>query len=155
MRIAIANDHAAVEARRRLSRTLRDWGFEVSDLGTDTEESVDYPDQAAAVARMVASGEADRGIILCGTGIGVSMAANKIDGIRAAVCHSVETATLAREHNDANVLCLGARVLDAAKIEACSRAFLDTAFAGGRHARRVQKIRDLEGGSGENKKKEL
>jgi len=144
MKIAIGNDHAAFAAKHALVAKLESWGHEVANHGTDTEESVDYPDLAAAVAKSVAKGDADVGILICGTGIGISMAANKIHGIRAAVCHSEVTAELAREHNDANVLCMGARILDDATIENCARKFLQTPFGGGRHVNRVQKIMDLE-----------
>ncbi len=144
MRISIATDHAAVEIRKKIVQALEEQGHQVNDLGPEGSESVDYPDFAAKVARRVAAQEADFGVLLCGTGIGMSIAANKVKLIRAALCHSEETARLAREHNDANVLCLGARVLDEATILACVKTFMSTAFEGGRHERRVSKIAEIE-----------
>ena len=144
MKIAIATDHAAVALRKKIILVLEEGGHQVADLGPAEGESVDYPDYAVKVARRVAEQEADFGILLCGTGIGMSIAANKIKTIRAALCHSEETARLAREHNDANVLCLGARILDEATVNACVKIFLATAFEGGRHEKRVQKISELE-----------
>ncbi|MCB9831151.1 MAG: ribose 5-phosphate isomerase B [Planctomycetes bacterium] len=147
MKIAIATDHAAVEVRKKIVAFLEEQGHMVTDLGPETADSVDYPDYAAKVARRVAEQEADFGILLCGTGIGMSITANKIKTIRAALCHSVETARLAREHNDANVLCLGARLLDEGTILDCVKTFLATAFeGGGRHERRVAKINEIERG---------
>lgn len=140
MRIAIGNDHAGVAEKRALEEKLQALGHEVRNVGTDTEESCDYPEFAHAVARTVASGEADLGVLVCGTGIGVSMAANKIPGIRAAVSHTKETAHLCREHNDANVLCVGARVCSLDSILEQVEEFVSTPFAGGRHQRRVDMI---------------
>ena len=116
------------------------------DFGTDTEQSCDYPDFAYRVARAIADGEAERGILICGTGIGMSMTANKIAGVRAAACESAQTVEMTRRHNDANVLCLGARVLAPEKIAELTDLFLATEFEGGRHARRVGKIGVVEKG---------
>ncbi|MDJ0522783.1 MAG: ribose 5-phosphate isomerase B [Planctomycetota bacterium] len=143
-RIAIASDHAAVPERQALIDYLRAEGHEVSDFGSEPGEAVDYPDQAALVSRAVVSGEADRGILICGTGLGVCMAANKVDGIRAATVHDTFTAEMARRHNDANVACMGARVHAAAAICRMADVFLDSPFDGGRHAGRVDKIMALE-----------
>ncbi len=144
MRIAIGNDHAALDARVQVMDLLSQLGHEAVDFGTAEEGSVDYPDFALAVALAVRRGDADLGILICGTGIGMSIAANKVRGIRAALCHSEVTARMARLHNDAQILCLGARVLDAATVETCVRVFLATAFEGGRHARRVAKMMAIE-----------
>ena len=144
MRIALGNDHAAWEEKFAVLAQLEDAGHTVTNLGADTSESTDYPERAAQVARFVASGDADLGIIVCGSGIGVSIAANKINGVRAALCHSVETARLARQHNDANIICLGARVLPLDVLSGAVEAFLTTEFEGGRHARRVDGIHALE-----------
>lgn len=138
--IAIAADHAGVSLKETLKSELDELGFDVLDLGTNGPESVDYPDFANAVADTIRAGKANRGVLVCGSGIGVSIAANRHPGIRAALCHDAVTARLARQHNDANVLVLGARTtgLDVAKD--CLRIFMDTAFEGGRHARRVDKL---------------
>ncbi|MHC5211748.1 MAG: ribose 5-phosphate isomerase B [Planctomycetota bacterium] len=140
MKIAIGADHAGVELKQRVRRLLERAGHEVRDLGTEGTESVDYPDFAHAVARAVQSGEAERGVLVCGTGIGMSIAANKVDGIRAAKCNDPLEARMARAHNDANVLCLGARVLDPTTAEETVTAFLGTDFEAGRHARRVDRL---------------
>ena len=146
MRIAVGNDHAAIDEKSAIVDHLTAAGHDIVDRGVNENESVDYPDFAAAVSREVASGGADLGILVCGTGIGMSIAANKIAGIRAALCHSAFTARMAREHNDANVLCLGARVLEPDAILEAVDTFLGASFEGGRHARRVGKIGALEGG---------
>jgi len=138
--ICIASDHAAIGLRRYLADVLRDLGNDVQDLGVHEEGSVDYPDFAHEVARQVASGEATVGVLVCGTGLGMSMAANRHPGIRAAVCHDAYTAEMARRHNDANVLCVGARVLGDGVAAQVVKVFLETEFEGGRHQRRVQKI---------------
>lgn len=144
MRLAIGSDHAGYEAKERLKRWLVDRGHEVEDVGTDGTASVDYPDFAAQVARRVAADEADLGVLVCGSGIGMSIAANKIRGVRAAVCTDPYSARLARGHNDANVLCLGARVTGDGLMEDVLDVFLTGSFDGGRHARRVEKIEKLE-----------
>ena len=138
--IPIGSDHAGVELKARLVEELRALGYEPLDLGTAGTESVDYPDYAHAVAERVERGEVGRGVLLCGTGLGMSYAANRHPGVRAAVAWSPEVARLAREHNDANVLVLPARFVSADEGIEILRAWLDTAFAGGRHSRRVAKI---------------
>lgn len=144
MRIAVGSDHAGLPLKESLAKELAEGGHDVVDLGTDATDSVDYPDYAAAVGEMVAAGGAELGICCCGTGIGVSIAANKVPGVRAALAHDVTTARLARQHNDANVLCLGARTIGPLVASEAVTAFLSATFAGGRHARRVEKIRRLE-----------
>ncbi len=139
--VAIASDHAGVALKGALIEELRGLGHEVLDLGTDGSDSVDYPDFGHALGETVAAGRAGRGIVICGTGIGISIAANRHPGVRAAVCHDVTSARLAREHNDANVLALGARLIGIEVAKECLRTFLATEFAGGgRHARRVAKL---------------
>ena len=145
MRIAIGSDHAGYHLKETIKSHLRESGFALDDVGTDSDASVDYPDFAAAVARRVASGESDRGILVCGTGIGMAMAANKVEGVRAASVGDLESARLSREHNDANVLTLGGRITPPDLAMAIVRLFLETPFAGGRHQRRVDKIMALEG----------
>jgi ribose 5-phosphate isomerase B len=140
MKLALAADHAGVSLKDALVAELRAAGHDVTDLGTHGAESVDYPDYAAAVARAVAAGTVERGVLVCGTGIGMSMTANRFAGVRAAVATNAFMAEATREHNDANVLCLGARVIDAATASDLVRIFLATPFGGGRHARRVAKI---------------
>ena len=144
MKIAIAADHAGFELKESLRSQLTHAGHEVIDFGTDSLQSVDYPDFAGKVAHEVAGGGAERGILVCSTGVGMSMAANKVDGIRAALGTIPDEVRLTRQHNDANVLTLGARYLDAPKAMELVNVFLETEFEGGRHARRVGKIMDLE-----------
>lgn len=144
MKIAIASDHAAVEERRAVAAHLRAAGHDVEDFGCEPGESVDYPDYGAKVADAVAGGTAERGILICGTGIGICMAAGKVDGIRAATVHDDFTATMCREHNDANVMCMGARVIPTSTMLRLADLFVTTAFGGDRHARRVGKIMALE-----------
>jgi ribose 5-phosphate isomerase B len=139
-KIAIGADHAGFHAKEWIKQFLAAQGYEVDDVGTSSEESVDYPDFARAVADRVAAGRDPIGILLCGTGMGMAIAANKVPGVRAALAHDIMTAHLAREHNDANVLTLGARVLPQEQLVPIVREFLNTAFAGGRHQRRVDKI---------------
>jgi ribose 5-phosphate isomerase B len=138
--IAIASDHAGYDLKKKLAQELAEMGYEVLDLGTDGPQSVDYPDFGAALAKAVQAGEVERGILICGTGIGISMAANRHPGVRAAVCWDETSARLTREHNDANVLALGARLLGVEVAKDCLRTFLSTDFAGGRHAGRVAKL---------------
>ncbi len=138
--IALASDHGGLELKSLLAGSLRERGFVPLDLGTHDVSSVDYPDYGRAMAEALAEGKARRGVIICGTGIGISMAANRYPHVRAAVCHDVSTARLAREHNDANVLALGARIVGPVVALDCLTAFLETPFAGGRHARRVEKL---------------
>lgn len=139
-RIPIAADHAGFELKERLKQELAAMGFEPVDLGTHSLESTDYPDYAHQVADQVARGTVGRGVLLCGTGLGMAYAANRHHGVRAAVAWTPEIARLAREHNDANVLVLPARFVSEADGLAILRAWLDTSFAGGRHARRIAKI---------------
>lgn len=146
MRIAIGADHAGFEIKEHVAKILKELGHEVDDKGTSSAStSVDYPDFASEVARAVASGSVERGILMCGTGIGMSITANKIHGVRAALCHDHYTARLSREHNDSNVLCFGGRTTGPGVADEMVKTFLETPFAGGRHARRVEKIRSQEG----------
>lgn len=138
--VAIANDHAGVTLKNAVTGAVRAAGFDVLNLGTDSTESVDYPDYGNAIAEAVLGGHAQFGIAICGSGIGISIAANRHKGIRAALVSSAEAAALARQHNDANVLCLGARLIGEAEAKACVKTFLTTAFEGGRHQRRVEKL---------------
>jgi ribose 5-phosphate isomerase B len=138
--IALASDHAGVALKALLVAELGRLGYEVLDLGPMTEDSVDYPDYAAKLALAIKDKKAEKGVLICGSGIGISIAANRFPFIRAALCHSEETARLSREHNDANVLVLGARIVDEATAKAALAAFLTTEFAGGRHAGRVEKL---------------
>jgi ribose 5-phosphate isomerase B len=147
MKIAIGADHAGFALKNQLREMLRGAGYEVLDLGTNSPESADYPDYADSVARQVAAGLADRGVLVCASGVGMSIAANKIHGIRAALGYSAEEVRLTRAHNDANVLAIGARFSDAAAASEMVHAFLDTPFEAGRHSRRVEKIAKLEAGS--------
>ncbi len=140
MKLVIGNDHAGVEFKEKLVKALEERGHEVINVGTDSLESVDYPDIAVLVGEKVLDEEAKFGILICGTGIGISIAANKIKGIRAALVHNEFTAKLARLHNDANVIALGARVIGDELGLACVETFINTEFEGGRHARRVGKI---------------
>ena len=144
MRIAIGADHAGVALKETVKQLLTERGVAFDDLGTLSTDSVDYPDFAVAVARKVASGEYDRGILTCGSGIGMAIAANKIPGIRAASIQDEEGARLSREHNDINVLSLGERTGNADTARRIVEIFLDTEFAGGRHKRRVDKINALD-----------
>ncbi len=143
-RIALGADHAGYHVKETLRQFLENAGYPVDDLGTWSEESVDYPDYGKAVADRVAAHQDVYGLAVCGTGMGMAIAANKVPGIRAAVAHNVDTARLAREHNDANVLAMGGRVVNGAQAIEMVQTFLDTTFAGGRHARRVQKITQIE-----------
>lgn len=137
--VAIGCDHAGVPMKDALAEMLAA-NCTVYDLGTDSEASVDYPDYAEAVAALLHEGKAKIGILICGSGIGMSIAANRFGHIRAALCHTPEQAILARQHNDANVLCLGSRMIDQDTAEACVQAFMDTRFEGGRHEKRIQKL---------------
>ena len=143
MRIAIASDHAAVSLKRELRDWLREEGHEVADLGTDSDASVDYPDYGAAIGRALADGSADRGIALCGSGIGIMIAANRNPAVRCALVSEPLSAELARSHNDANAIALGARLVGPEMARACVSAFLSTDFLGGRHAARVAKLERL------------
>ncbi|MFH1650922.1 MAG: ribose 5-phosphate isomerase B [Chloroflexota bacterium] len=144
MRLAIGSDHRGLEVKKLVIALIEERGDTYRDFGAFSEEAVDYPDIAGEVARAVTSGDFDRGILICGTGIGMCMAANKFRGIRAAQCHNAFTAMRARRHNDANVLCLGAEE-GKALVPAVMEKFLTEDFEGGRHQRRLDKIRDMEG----------
>jgi ribose 5-phosphate isomerase B len=144
MKIAIGSDHRGLDARSIVREIAASLGHDVDDRGTHSSDPCDYPDIAADVARQVASRAAERGILLCGTGIGVAIAANKISGIRAAVCHDQRTAELSRRHNDANVLCVSADSADESALRSIVTTWLATPFDGGRHQRRVEKIAQLE-----------
>jgi len=145
MKIALGSDHAGVKIKNDIIKYLQKRRIKVRDFGPYTKESVDYPDYAYAVAKAVAKKKFKFGILICGTGIGMCISANKVKGIRAALCHNNQTAKMAREHNDANVLCLGARVLSKAKALGVVKVFLKTRFAGGRHKRRVKKMMRIKG----------
>jgi ribose 5-phosphate isomerase B len=144
MRIALGADHAGVDLKAHLRERLDERGISYEDLGTSSVDSVDYPDFAERVARGVASGAFDRGILVCGTGVGMAIAANKVHGVRAAAVGDERTAILSREHNDINVLALGARVTPADQARRLLDIFLDTPFGGGRHQRRIDKIAALD-----------
>jgi ribose 5-phosphate isomerase B len=144
MKIALASDHAGYAEKERLKTVLTDLGVEFDDLGTGSEESVDYPDYARKVAAQVADGQVQQGLLVCGSGTGMAITANKVPGVRAAVAWSEETARLARQHNDANVLAIGARTTPPAEIPKIVRAWFATEFEGGRHAERVAKISEVE-----------
>jgi RpiB/LacA/LacB family sugar-phosphate isomerase len=149
MRVALASDHAGFPLKEDLKAYLRDEGHDVRDHGTDSIEPVDYPAFCAAAARAVAAGEVDRAIVLGGSGQGEQIAANKVLGIRAALCHDLYVARLSREHNDANVLALGARVVAPAYAREIVRVWLSTAFTGGRHVPRLEQIAEIERGERE------
>jgi ribose 5-phosphate isomerase B len=143
-KVIAASDHAGLALRAEAIKTARAKGYEIEDLGPHSTESVDYPDYAKGVAEAVAAGRARLGILVCGTGIGMSIAANKVPGVRAALCRTEFEARMARAHNDANVLCLGERVTGGGLGVAIVEAFLSQAFEGGRHARRVEKLQALD-----------
>jgi ribose 5-phosphate isomerase B len=138
--VAIASDHAGYEMKTALKEEISSLGYGVLDLGTDSPDSVDYPDFAHALAEAVTQGKAGQGVLVCGSGIGVSITANRHPGIRAALCHNAETARLSRQHNNANVLAMGERIIGVDAARECLRVFLETEFEGGRHARRVAKM---------------
>ena len=146
MRIAVGSDHAGYDLKAEIKRAVEEWGHEVVDMGSHAgEEGVDYPDYARAVAEAVARDEYDCGILICGTGLGVSITANKVPGVRAALCHETYTARMARSHNKANVLCMGGRVLGVGVATDVTRVWLETSYSGvDRHQRRVAKICALE-----------
>lgn len=150
MKISIASDHAGFALKQRIADALKAQGHDVEDFGTTSEESVDYPDFAEPAAREVASGNADRGVLVCGSGVGVSIVANKVDGVRAVHAHDVDEAEMSRRHNDANVLTLGERTTDPDNAMAIVDRFLETDFEGGRHERRVEKIAQVENHTAQN-----
>ena len=144
MKLAIASDHGGFALKQEVVQSLKKKNITVVDLGNHGTESVDYPDYASQVAEKVSRGEVDAGLLLCGTGIGMSMVANKFKGVRAAVVSDPVSARLTKEHNNANVLCLGGRVVDGVKAWEIVQAWLDAKFEGGRHERRLEKIREIE-----------
>lgn len=144
MKIAIGCDHGGITLKDSIVNYLEERGVQIEDFGTFGADSVDYPDFAYKVARSVADGKADKGILMCGTGIGISIAANKVNGIRCALCHNTETARLTAMHNDSNILAMGGRVIDADMAVNIVKAWLDTPFEGGRHINRINKISEIE-----------
>ena len=143
MKVAVGCDHGGFEVKKSIGHVLESMGHEVVNHGCDSDESVNYPDFAKTVCVAVEDGSVDRGILICGTGIGMSMAANRFRAIRAALCHEQFTAAMSREHNDANVLCLGARVVGPGLIQEIVRTWMTTEFAGGRHQTRIQMFSDI------------
>lgn len=145
MKVAIGSDHGGVNIRKEIIELMESMNIEVVDIGCECSESVDYPDYAIPVAEKVASGEVDRGILICGTGIGMSIAANKVKGIRCALVHDTFSAKATREHNDSNILAMGERVIGPGLARDIAKIWLETDYEGGRHARRVGKISEYEG----------
>lgn len=143
MKIAVASDHGGYKLKETVKAYLEQRGIEVIDLGTDSEESVDYPEFGKACGEAVASGKADRGIVCCGTGIGISIAANKVKGVRCALCTDIGMAEMTRKHNDANMLAMGGRTTDENTALEITRVWLDTEFEGGRHQRRVDALNEM------------
>ncbi|MFC1827922.1 ribose 5-phosphate isomerase B [Thermodesulfobacteriota bacterium] len=137
MKVAVGCDHGGLDLKYIVISVLKDLGHEIDDQGCNSSESVDYPNFAKAISSLVNDGKCERGILICGTGIGMSMAANRIPGIRAALCHEMFSAMMSREHNDANILCLGARVIGQGLAAEVVRTWMTTDFAGGRHQRRI------------------
>jgi ribose 5-phosphate isomerase B len=146
MRIVVGSDHAGFSLKERVAPMLEEAGHEVVDVGTDSEESTDYPRYAAEAARMVSEGDADRAVLCCGSGVGVSIVANKVDGVRAVNAHDPDEAEMSRRHNDANVLALAGRRLEEGDAQEIVERFLETEFEGGRHGRRVDQITAVERG---------
>lgn len=144
MKIAIANDHAAVELKQEIMEYVTGLGHEVTNFGTDTHDSCNYPDYGEKVGLAVASGEYDCGILICGTGVGISIAANKVNGVRAAVCSDTATARLVKQHNNANIIAFGARIVGSELAKDIVKAYLDAEFMGGRHGIRVDMISEIE-----------
>lgn len=142
--IAIGSDHAGYEAKEKVKKYLESLGVSFKDFGTHSEKSCDYPLIAKDVALSVKSGESEKGILICGSGIGMSIAANKFSGIRAALCENEEASKLSRSHNDANIVCIGARTTDFEEIKKIVNAFLETSFEAGRHQRRLEQITEIE-----------
>jgi len=152
MKIALGSDHAGFELKEDLRSYLAQMKIDALDLGTYSEDSVDYPDVAVKVAEMVAQGEVERGLLICGTGIGMSIVANRFARVRAALCHDLYTARISREHNDANILALGGRLIGKGLAREILRVWLETEFQGGRHERRLNKIAALGAKAGSRKK---
>jgi ribose 5-phosphate isomerase B len=155
MKIAIGSDHRGFDVKRRVMQILQQLGHEVTDFGPAGSDSVDYPDFAFQVGKAVGEGQVERGILICGTGIGMCIAANKVPGVRAAPCHDSITAEMSRRHNNANILCLSADLLGAELIDRMLKIWLETEFEGGRHARRVDKILRFEEAAAGVKSQEL
>ncbi len=145
MKIAIGNDHAAVELKNQIMAYVQELGHEVVNFGCDTNDSVNYPEYGEKVGRAVASGEYDCGILICGTGVGISIAANKVNGVRAAVCSDVTTAHLVKEHNNANIIAFGARIVGVELAKDIVKAYLEAEFMGGRHQTRIDMFAEIEG----------
>ena len=144
MKIAIGSDHGGFELKEKIRTLLIGLGHEVLDLGCHSPDSVDYPIQGREVAKSVASGQYERGVLICGTGIGMCIVANRIPGVRAALCHDLFTARMSREHNDSNILCMGGRIIDHGLAEEMVKVWLMTPFTGGRHSRRINMIDSLD-----------
>lgn len=144
MKIAIGNDHAAVDLKMQIMEYVKELGHEVENYGTDTKESCNYPEYGEKVARAVVEGKADCGILICGTGVGISIAANKVKGIRAAVCSDTATARLVKQHNNANIIAFGERIVGVELAKDIVKAYLEAEFLGGRHADRIAMISDIE-----------
>lgn len=145
MKIAIANDHAATELKFEMMEYLKELGHEVVNFGTDGSESCNYPEFGERVGRAVVEGQADCGVLICGTGVGISIAANKVPGVRAAVCSDTATARLVKQHNNANIIAFGARIVGTELAKDILRAYLDAEFEGGRHQTRIDMIHEIEG----------
>lgn len=145
MKIVIASDHGGYDLKELIKENLTNKGYDINDLGTYSKDSVDYPEYGKKAAEAVASGEADKGIVVCGTGIGISISANKVKGIRCALCSDVYSAKMARAHNNSNMIALGGRVVGVDLAIEIVNAWLETKFDGGRHLRRVNKIMEIEG----------
>ena len=143
-KLVIANDHAAVELKNEIKAYLEEKGHEVINIGTDTHDSCNYPEYGEKAGRMVAAGKADGGVLICGTGVGISIAANKVKGVRAAVCSEPVTARLVKEHNNANIIAFGARIVGSETAKAIVDAWLDAKFQGGRHQTRIDMIHKIE-----------
>ncbi len=144
MKVIIGSDHGGYRMKEFVKGLIKDMGYEIKDIGTFSEDSVDYPEYAFKVAKAVINGEAERGVLLCGTGIGMSIVANRFPGIRAALCHDVYTAKMSRQHNDANVLVLGGRILSEDVVKKIVSVWFTEKFEGGRHKRRLNKIKEIE-----------
>ncbi len=144
MKIVIGNDHAATALKFEIADYIKSLGHEVINIGTDTTESCNYPEYGEKVGRMVVAGEADCGVLICGTGVGISIAANKVPGVRAAVCSDTATARLVKEHNNANIIAFGARIVGSELAKDIVKAYLDAEFAGGRHQTRIDLIHEIE-----------
>ena len=144
MKVFIGSDHAGFQVKEKLKKIIQELGHDVVDSGPMSEDATDYPDYAEKVSRSVGEGKGDRGVLICGTGIGMSMAANRVPGVLAACVHDRVTAEMSRRHNNANVFCAGARIVPLGEIEDCLKVWLQASFEGGRHARRVEKIAKIK-----------